>query len=249
MYILGFVAFAGAAARVPNAGQLKGSANLASGKFVDEAAVKDEVNAGVSSFALKAPGTAPAAAAAAAKGKKGAMDQPVAVQIDETVLKKLQKQLSPKCGERYTAMLKGQGPQMHNFNRHGGDDETLTQCEQELEGKVCHTDAKITESQNAPDGRKLSQELNVEGKSCLPKECTQQSDLQALASFMHGQTKELMPGEAVKVQLNVDCAKSGGGNVQVSGAEPEKQQAKTPKSSSFMTTPLFALALVLLSRF
>merc|ERR1712224_779256 len=112
-------------------------------------------------------------------------------------------------------MLVGKSPQMHTFDRHGGDDTTLNQCEKQLEGKVCHTDAKITEGVNSPDGRKLSQEMHVEGKSCLPKECTKQSDLHALASFMHAQTKEMMPGDAVEVQLNVNCANSGGGTVLV----------------------------------
>lgn len=241
MYILAFVTLAGTqAARVqPNEVQLKGSRSLSSGKFADE------VNSGVSSFALKAPGTAPAAA-----GTKGgdATQQPVAVQIDESVLKKLQKQLSPKCGERYSAMLVGEGPKMHNFNRHGDDAATLTQCEKDLQGKVCHTDAKITEAQNAPDGRKLSQVMQVEGSSCLPKECTDQSDLEALASFMHGQTKEMMPGDGVVVELNVNCAKSGGGNVLVGKNGPTKQHAESPRSSSFMTTPFLAFALVLLMR-
>lgn len=242
MYILAFVTLAGTqAARVqPNEVQLKGSRSLSSGKFADE------VNSGVSSFALKAPGTAPAAA-----GTKGgdATQQPVAVQIDESVLKKLQKQLSPKCGERYSAMLVGQGPQMHTFNRHGTGAATLDQCENQLEGKMCHTDAQITEGQNAPDGRKLSQVMQVEGNSCLPKECIQQSDLQALASFMRDRTKEMMPGEGVKVQLNVNCAKSGGGDVLVDGAKPAKQEGEAPRSSSFMTAPLFTMALALLMRF
>jgi len=243
MYVLALITLAGtqAAARVPNNAQLKGSRNLASGKL------EDEVNTGVSSFALKAPGKAPAAAAN--KGA-GVTQQPVAVQIDESVLKKLHKQLSPKCGERYSAMLAGEGPQMHNFDRHSGNDATRSQCEKELDGQVCHTDAKITEAQNSPDGRKLSQVLQVEGSSCLPKECTEQSDLHALASFMHAQTKEMMPGDATKVELNVNCAQSGGGNVLVGtdGAQPA-QPAQAPRSSSLVITPFYALALVLLMRF
>jgi len=244
MYILACVTLASArAAQLPNAGQLKGSRSLAPGKLADE------VNTGVSSYALRAPSSAPGAAAAAAKKGGGITQQPVSVQIDESVLKKLQKELSPKCGERYSAMLVGQGPQMHNFNRHGTDAATIDQCENQLEGKMCHTDAQITEGQNAPDGRKLSQVMQVEGNSCLPRECIQQSDLQALASFMHSQTKEMMPGDAVKVQLNVNCAKSGGGDVLVDGAKSEQQKSAPPRSSSFMATPVLALALALLMRF
>lgn len=242
MHILAFVTLAGIqAAQLPIDGQLKGSRSLAAGN------IRDDVNKGVASFSLKAPGKAPGAAAAAA-AKKGAdvTQQPVAVQIDESVLKKLNKQLSPKCSERYSAMMAGEGPALHSFNRHAGDDATTNQCENDLQGKVCHTDAQIAENVNAPDGRKLSQVLQVEGHSCLPKECTEQSDLQALASFMHAQTKEMMPGEATKVQLNVDCAKSGGGNVVV-GATGQKEELPK-KSSSFMTTPLLAFALMLLMR-
>jgi hypothetical protein len=241
MYIFAFGTLAGAwAAQLPNAGQLKGSRTLAPSKFVDE------VNTGISSYALN---VAPGAAAAAAKKSGSVTEQPVNVQIDESVLKQLQKELSPKCGERYSAMLVGQGPQMHTFNRHGTGAATLDQCENQLEGKMCHTDAQITEGQNAPDGRKLSQVMQVEGNSCLPKECIQQSDLQALASFMRDRTKEMMPGEGVKVQLNVNCAKSGGGDVLADGAKPAKQELEAPRSSSFMTAPLFTIALALLMRF
>merc|ERR550514_2026198 len=170
-----------------------------------------------------AAGKAPSANGKAPSGT----NQPVAVQVDESVLKQLHKDLSPSCSKRFTAMLKGEGPQMHEFNEHG---ESTGQCDK-LEGKVCAQEVAITEAYVAPqDGRKLEQRLEVKGNSCLPKECMSESDIKTLGSFMHKQTKEMMPGMDTFIELNVDCSKSGGGTVMV--GQPEKPEPK-PKSAAF----------------
>merc|ERR1719420_1873267 len=189
-------------------------------------------------FAVRAP-KAPAAEAGAGAGKA---KQPVGVQVDEKVMDNLQKDLSPECSKRYTAMMKGKGPEMHNFNEHNPKDSKGDQCEKELQGSECQTLARMTESQQVPDGRKMTAKTKVEGMSCLPKECTSQQDLAVLASFMHGQTKEIFPDERIKVALHVDCSASGGAVVDANGGEA--QVAPEPKKSGaavLSVTPLLAL--------
>merc|ERR1719379_3202918 len=165
-------------------------------------------------FALRAP-KAPTAAAA----NKSPSKQPVGVQVDEKVMNKLQKDLSPACSKRYSAMMKGEGPEMHNFQEHSPKDSKGDQCEKELQGAECSTLARMTESQQVPDGRNMTAKTKVEGVSCLPKECTSSQDLSVLAAFMHGQTKEIFPDERIKVALHVDCSASGGAVVDANGGE------------------------------
>merc|ERR1719159_991315 len=117
--------------------------------------------------------------------------------------------------------MKGEGPKMHNFNEHNPKDSKGDQCEKELQGSECHTLARMTESQQVPDGRKMTAKTKVEGMSCLPKECTSQKDLAVLAVFMHRQTKEIFPDERIKVALHVDCSKAGGAVVDANGGDAE----------------------------
>lgn len=216
--LLAFLAvnLAGASRTAP---QLKGSAqaSLVPAKAEEGGEVRSKLQEALTSFALHAPAQTGAAQVASGKAptgaaQKSAADQPVGVQVEEKVIEKLQSDLSPECRKRYSAMMAGKGPSMHSFNEHDAD-ETSSQCKEKLQGNLCTSKARVSESVDAPDGRKMSQNIEVQGKSCLPKECTQQNDLQVLASFMHAQTKEMMPGEDVKVALHVDCTQSGGGLV------------------------------------
>merc|ERR1719453_1662439 len=125
--------------------------------------------------------------------------------------------LSKDCSTRYSAMIAGEGPAMHTFSEHDQNADN-DQCEQALEGHICHTVAQISENKDHPDGRQMVSNMKVEGKSCLPKQCSNQKDLQVLSAFMHQQSKEVMPGDDVKVSLHVDCSKSGGGIVEATGA-------------------------------
>merc|ERR1719217_577435 len=151
-------------------------------------------------FAIKAPANAPTNAQQAAGADK--TKQPVGVQVEEKLMDKLEKDLSPACSKRYSAMMKGEGPEMHNFNEHSTKDSKGSQCEKELKGAECSTLAKMTESQKVPDGRQMTAKTKVEGMSCLPQECTSQEDLSVLAMFMHRQTKEVFPDERIKVLLH-----------------------------------------------
>merc|ERR1719420_804995 len=189
-------------------------------------------------FAVRAP-KAPAAEAGAGAGKA---TQPVGVQVDEKVMDNPQKDLSPECSKRYTAMMKGKGPEMHNFNEHNPKDSKGDQCEKELQGSECQTLARMTESQQVPDGRKMTAKTKVEGMSCLPKECTSQKDLAVLASFMHKQTKEIFPDERIKVALHVDCSASGGAIVDANGGEADVQEKPKKSGAAVLSvTPLLAL--------
>merc|ERR1719265_1501846 len=190
-------------------------------------------------FAVRAP-----KAPAANSGAKS--QQPVGVQVDEKVMNNLEKDLSPDCSKRYTAMMKGEGPEMHSFNEHSPKDSKGDQCEKELKGAECSTLARMTESQQVPDGRKMTAKTKVEGMSCLPKECTSQQDLSVLAAFMHKQTKEIFPDQRVKVALHVDCSSSGGAIVDANGGEPDVTEAK--KSGAFRMAPLAALVFAMLAR-
>jgi len=209
--------------------QLKGSQAVADLKM--QTLLRSKVMTALGGLALhsapsadSATGKAPAMAGKAPSGT----NQPVAVQVDEKVVEQLHKDLSPTCSTRFKALMKGEGPQMHQFNEHG---ESTGQCDA-LEGKICHQDVAITESMVAPqDGRKLEQRLEVTGNSCLPKECMSESDLNTLATFMHKQTKEMMPGQDTTIELNVDCSKSGGGTALVGAPTPK--EPKQQKSAAF----------------
>jgi len=163
---------------------------------------------------VHAPTQASSAMASKSPSAKGG--QPVGVQVEEKVVDDLQKDLSAACSKRYTAMMNGEGPAMHSFDQHAAGSKS-DQCEKELAGNECHTLAKISEAKEVPDGRKMTAHTKVEGVSCLPKECTSQSDLTVLARFMHRQTKEIFPDKAIKVGLHVDCSSSGGATVDADG--------------------------------
>jgi len=205
----------------------------------EDSLVYNGVVSAIGMFELKAPTQAAAGKAPAAGAKS---QQPVGVQVDEKVMENLQKDLSPECEKRYTAMMNGEGPKMHNFDQHGAKDDKGQQCEKELQGSECHTLAHMTESQKVPDGRKMTAKTKVEGVSCLPKECTSQKDLAVLAAFMHKQTKEIFPDERIKVALHVDCSANGGAIVDANGGEADV--APEPKKSGaavLSVAPLLAL--------
>merc|ERR1719324_736934 len=211
--------------------QLKGAQAVADLKA--STMMKSKVMTALGGLALHtAPSVEAAASKAPAAGAKapGGTDQPVAIQVEEKVVEELHKDLSPTCSKRFQAMMKGEGPQMHQFNEHG---ESTGQCDA-LEGKLCAQEVAITESYIAPkDGRKLEQRLEVEGNSCLPKECMSQSDLSTLATFMHKQTKEVLPGQDLLIELNVDCSKSGGGKTIVGKSAPQEPQKSAAVAIGF----------------
>jgi len=226
-----------------NTAHFKGSkaTSLATNATAD-ALVYSGVTNSIGMFEVRAPTQAAAADKAPANGAGGKSGQPVGIQVEEKLMKQLEKDLSPACSKRYVAMMKGEGPEMHNFNQHAAKDDKGKQCEKELQGSECSTLAKITESQQVPDGRKMTAKTQVEGMSCLPKECTEQKDLAVLATFMHRQTKEIFPDERIKVNLHVDCSKSGGAVIDANGGE-----AEAPPTTKSAAAVLGSLTTLLLS--
>lgn len=217
--------------------QLKGSQAVSDLKA--STLMKSKVLTALGGLALHtAPSGQQMQANAAGAKAPGGTDQPVAIQVEEKVLEQLHKDLSPTCSKRFAAMMKGEGPQMHQFNEHG---ESTGQCDA-LEGKICNQEVAITEAMVAPkDGRKLEQRLEVTGNSCLPKECMSDSDLNTLATFMHKQTKEMMPGADTAIELNVDCSKSGGGAVLVGKAGATQKPAHKSAAFAFALGPVALL--------
>lgn len=208
----------------------------------EDSLVYTGVNNAIEMFTIRAP-KAPAADAGAGAGKA---KQPVGVQVDEKVMNNLEKDLSPACSKRYTAMMQGKGPEMHTFNEHNPKDAKGDQCEKELQGAECQTLARMTESQQVPDGRKMTAKTKVAGMSCLPKECTSQEDLSVLATFMHKQTKEIFPDERIKVALHVDCSASGGAVVDANGGEAEvAPKVKSGAIGAMRMAPLLSLVFLL----
>ena len=138
------------------------------------------------------------------------------------------------------------GPQTSNFDAHGNAKEGTKQCNK-LEGKLCFTKARITESQKAPDGRKLAQTTAVDGNSCVPSECADNSDLTAYAQFMRQQTKNLMPGDTMKIALNVDCSKSGGTVADIDGDGKVAPQQVQQRSASMLNVPMSLTAFMTLA--
>lgn len=214
-----------------------------------EAQIFTDVQTVFSSFALHeaAPG-----AVAAASGKGAGADatkQPVGIQIEDKVLEKMQKDLSPACAKRYKDAMNGKGPAMHTFNQHGDvhgpTKKVPEQCEKDLQGSLCSTRALVSEKRKVADGRRMTSKIKVDGNSCLPKECTSESDLATLAVFMRAQTKEVMPGEAINVNLHVDCSKSGGGVVDTADpAAPQGRSGARAVVPALLTIAVAALALV-----
>jgi len=230
-----------------NAGHFKGSRTTSlTTNGTEDSLVYSGVTKSFAMFDLRAP-TQAAASAGKAPATGAKSGQPVGVQVDEKLMEQLEKDLSPACSKRYVAMMKGEGPQMHSFNQHAPKDTKGEQCEKELQGAECSTLAKMMESQQVPDGRKMTAKTKVEGISCLPKECTEQKDLAVLATFMHRQTKEIFPDERIKVALHVDCSASGGAVVDATGGpaevapEPKKSGASVLVSLTPLITLLFSL--------
>jgi len=174
-----------------------------------------------------------------AQGGAAKTDQPVQAQIEDEKIEDFQKSLSPACRKRFNAMMAGTGPATTSFDAHGSAKEGSKQCKK-LEGDLCFTKAQITESQKAPDGRKLAQTTAVEGNSCVPKECSDSSDLIAYSQFMRQQTKNLMPGDTMKIALHVDCSKSGGAVAMIDG---DGKAAPQHRSGVIATAPV-ALAVL-----
>lgn len=166
--------------------------------------------------------------------EKSKLDQPVQVQVPDNEMQGFISTLSTDCGGRFQQMLQGKGGDLHKFGSHGmkADDASCTK----LEGTMCHTQAHIIhQKKTMTNGRKSESSMDVAGNSCLPRQCMAKSDLDRLATFMHTQAKNIVPGAEHRVELSVDCSKNGGASATI-GAK---------SGSSAMTSGAAALAVML----
>lgn len=205
--------------------------------------LREHVTAAIGGFELQAGDNQVKAPMKGAAGDK--VNQPVAVQVDEKTMEKLQKELSPKCSARFSSMMEGKGPAMHNFKDHKVGKSSSKQCEK-LQGKICVTEAAVLESYTHHDGRKLSQEVEVTGNGCLPSECTSQKDIETLATFMHKQTEEMVASHDTTVELRVDCSLTGGGVVHLGKKGQKTVPEPKAKKSAASTLGLGAAAAAVL---
>jgi len=170
---------------------------------------------------------------ATAKGDNSKkMPQKLSVQVPKETVDKFIDTLSDKCGTRFAQILSGKGPQLHTF---GSADEKTTEAScAKLGGAICITAANVVKEKQAQNGRKTSSTMSVTGDGCLPKECMAQHELALLSGFMLMRAKETAPGAGTKMQLHVDCRKSGGSDVTVGDGAPLLRSAAAGESSLFV---------------
>mmetsp|Transcript_70841 Transcript_70841/g.153856 ORF Transcript_70841/g.153856 Transcript_70841/m.153856 type:complete len:283 (-) Transcript_70841:108-956(-) len=179
----------------------------------------------------------------------------VRLQVPEADMKKFVSELSPRCGRRFSAMLRGEAPQVGDFGKGSVDPSQSSQwgaghanssrddgsqlgvsaeasCAA-LNGSLCVTEARVT--QEASSGiRKMQSSTVMKGQSCLANECTTKKDLQLFATFMHLKAKEVVVGTHVRVELDVDCTAHGGSQASVATGDA----AMPPRHSGAGRLPL-----------
>eukprot|EP00927_Polykrikos_kofoidii_P051662 TRINITY_DN4544_c0_g1_i2.p1 TRINITY_DN4544_c0_g1~~TRINITY_DN4544_c0_g1_i2.p1 ORF type:complete len:218 (+),score=35.73 TRINITY_DN4544_c0_g1_i2:60-656(+) len=145
---------------------------------------------------------------------------PIKMQVEDADMKRLSARLSNECDSQFAAMIRGEESQLHEF----GDNRFRASevgCDT-FNGTLCYTTAHILEAQTLPGGRTGRTTTAVDGKSCLPKHCTSESDLRELAEFLRRQGRGAIASADVEIQLSVNCSGSGGSLV-VSGDQKQAQ--------------------------
>lgn len=156
----------------------------------------------------------------------------IQVQVSKKDLKRLSKELTTECSERFSDQMIGEGPEMSDFKGHEDRRKEIPECKK-LNGSLCATQAKMKETKEE-SGREHFKEVKVEGRSCLPKECVDEDDLTSLAHFMRDRAQELLGSYTVAVELEVDCSHVGGGDIKVEDKKLKGKgdTAELPKSGA-----------------
>eukprot|EP00932_Pfiesteria_piscicida_P007339 SRR837773.17396.p2 GENE.SRR837773.17396~~SRR837773.17396.p2 ORF type:complete len:247 (+),score=88.65 SRR837773.17396:2-742(+) len=165
------------------------------------------------------------------KGDEEFPAQQVTVQVPEKELKALTAKMSAGCKKQ----LFGETSQLHTFGDEGRHDKA--RCES-LNGTLCSVSATV-ESAQAMAGRTMQSKSIVSGRSCLPKECAAEPDLEAYSKFMKLKAEGAFGAQA-SVAMSVDCAEHGGGSVAIA-AKP----MKPIRSAALQQRPAAAAALAL----
>jgi len=207
---------------------------------------KAALTASISNFALPSPVNAAArtsvAGVDAKKGDKGdkeekskkKTDQPVQVQVPDNELNQFMGTLSKGCSGRFKQMLLGEGGDLHTF---GTAEIKADQsgCKK-LHGSFCSTRAHIIhEKKQSSNGRTIESTTDVSGNSCLPSECMSKQDLNQLATFMHTQAKNVIPGDEHEVELHVDCTQDGGTTAAVGVPQRSGSTSVVPTAATLAT--------------
>ncbi|CAE7880001.1 pab1 [Symbiodinium microadriaticum] len=142
---------------------------------------------------------------------EASLQPPVSTKLTKEELEEFLHQLSPACRKQFLAMLEGHG-QARDLHRFG---QNATQACSSLGGALCKNHARILQTNVVEDGRKMVAKSVVDGKSCLPSQCIQDSDLRMLAGMLQRKAVETLgPAsvgqQPVEVLLDVDCSSSGG---------------------------------------
>mmetsp|Transcript_41828 Transcript_41828/g.77721 ORF Transcript_41828/g.77721 Transcript_41828/m.77721 type:complete len:301 (+) Transcript_41828:55-957(+) len=154
----------------------------------------------------------------AAESNRGGEEQsqpPISAKLTKAELDEFLHKLSEPCQKQFTSMLEGHGKAsaLHHFGK-ASQNSTADTCSS-LGGALCNNHARILQTTDVPDGRKMVAKSVVDGKSCLPSKCVQDADLRMLASMLQQKAVEsLGPAsegqQPVEVLLDVDCTSSGG---------------------------------------
>ena len=88
----------------------------------------------------------------------------------------------------------GQARDLHRFGQNA------TQACSSLGGALCKNHARILQTNVVEDGRKMVAKSVVDGKSCLPSQCIQDSDLRMLAGMLQRKAVETLGPASVGQQ-------------------------------------------------
>jgi len=196
--------------------KLKGETALQAAKDPPVTAALDSAYSEVTSM-LSKPGASNMAAADKGQEEHKGKQMPVQAHLSMDSVRSMLNNLSPECAEQFGRMMEGKGraKQLHLFG--SGQFEASEETCSDLGGAICDNQAKIRQTQVAGDGRRLVVDSKIDGKSCLPRKCIQEADLEHLATFVQRiAVKNIGPAsqgqKAAQVILDVDCSGSGGGS-------------------------------------
>ncbi|CAE7489174.1 unnamed protein product [Symbiodinium pilosum] len=177
-----------------------------------------------------------------------AVQSPISAKLTKEELEKLLAQLSPVCHKQFQAMLQGHGKarDLHHF---GNSSQNAAETCSTLGGALCENHARILQTNVVADGRKMVAKSMVDGNSCLPRKCIQDSDLRLLAGMLQRKAVEALgPAsvgqQPVEVLLDVDCTSSGGSSYSAT-REWSMERAGPARSSSVQTALSSSMAVLL----
>lgn len=166
---------------------------------------------------------------------QGAGKKHVEMEVEQRMLDEMMQNFSTACGEQWQLMMDDNATEsrLYTFGAQGAE-ATEDNCAK-FNGKICRTEAKLSEQQDFSGGRRLTSEMSMEGPGCLPDKCLQKADLAILATLMMNKAASALDSEAHTMSLAVDCTATGGDSVNIGSGS----RIKTALMALFLTA--FAL--------